>query len=233
MAAKLKIQDLPNQCSIVFEGVIDFSRIIGKISNEELERVNKNSKFPDKFPYYKIAIRNPKIKEVYKQNGSEVTEDEKQIIKEFVQQKLYKKASQPENVYIELKSKSKFAPKLFQNADGVVEDFTGKFPEDGMDLDNGLSVTVVTGTYTPKNNPNQGWGINEVIVNEKIRLYNSSPSGYFARHGINIAQTEPAPETVTPEVEETLVMEEPSQGIVMEGEGGNDNEYNPFEEIPF
>lgn len=243
MAYQIKIPALPADTTIVIAGKTAFARVIHRLSDKELDDRNKNSKYPDRDPYYELVIKNPTIEEMYHKNKKPLTEAEKLIVKTFFEERLYKRASDPSATFIAVKSKSKYPPKLYENINKQATEKTYCYDNENRDLNQNLDCVVITSTFKP-NGGNQGWGLNAVIINEPITLYTTSQDllDYFADRGITVIKTEPSKESAEETAPQSYLApseEKPQiEGIVMEGEtnpmgGINMSNEIPFNEIPF
>lgn len=175
---------------IAVRGKINFSRLANLVQGEELiqsdNRRTQNGMYRIGVPHTTVSLTEP---QVVMDNPAAPTKEQL-----FVQERFYVSKKNPEvGPQYSIDSRSNTLPVI------AIPSTTepGKFEQDTsrQELAQGVDVTLVLRVYKPKEHLNRGLTIEQVIVNETPRYYNSAtrvPDATLAALGVTfVAKPEP------------------------------------------
>lgn len=184
MSSKIPAARLRKGETILVTGKISFSRLARLIEGEDLARriaaeTKRNSLYPTTVPHTTISIVDAVVDYADPANPT--------IEEQYVAEKFYtaKKGENAGKVSFGIDNKSANLPTVFQPNTDQSGTYSQLILEN--DLDSGLEVTLVLNTFESGSYANKGVGLQQVILREAPRYYNSAAnSGLLAARGIII-----------------------------------------------
>lgn len=192
--------------TIFVRGKLSYSRLTALIDGEDLARSieqarARGSRYPTTKPHTTVSLVDATVNPVDPSNPT--------LEERYVMEKLYqvKNGDNAGKTGYSIDDKSPNLPPVFEKQDSG----TYKQVKIEQDLDSGLDVTLVLGTYKQDGYDKRGIGINQVLVNEKIR--------YFQSAGTDTAALAAAGYVIEGPIERVAAKPATPQGTVVNDEG--------------